>query len=257
MWKKFLFLNSREEKIKPLDFKYQHRASLRAKNLTIKINQRGQVIVVTPKNFSKKKLNKFLREKQSWIKKKLKQIKAARTKISQQELMIFGKKYQKKVEFNQKRASGFFIKGQDIILNLINQTALEKDQLKASSDLHLKYFQKTINQKRLNRFLKNTAEKYIIPRTHQLAKKMAIRFKRISLREQKTRWGSCSSKGNLNFNWRLIHYSPEIIDYVIIHELAHRKEMNHSRKFWQLVAKYDPEYPKHRGFLKRHGVNLD
>ena len=83
---------------------------------------------------------------------------------------------------------------------------------------------------------------------------MDINFNSITLREQKTRWGSCSSKGNLNFNWRLVHYRPEIIDYVIIHELAHRTHMNHSAKFWQLVEKYDPEYRKHRGFLKRHGM---
>jgi predicted metal-dependent hydrolase len=108
----------------------------------------------------------------------------------------------------------------------------------------------------LNRFLKSTASHYIIPRTHQLAEKVGVSIGLISLKQQKTRWGSCSSRGNLNFNWRLVHYQPAIIDYVIVHELAHRLEMNHSAAFWKIVAKYDPEYAKHRGWLKRQGMSL-
>ena len=103
----------------------------------------------------------------------------------------------------------------------------------------------------LQRFLVGVATKYVVTRTQQLAKVMGIKYGRISIREQRSRWGSCSSRGNLNFNWRLVHFPTEIIDYVIIHELAHRLEMNHSAKFWQIVAKYDPAHRIHRGHLKR------
>lgn len=106
-------------------------------------------------------------------------------------------------------------------------------------------------KQQLQQFLKGTAEKYITPRTHELAKKMTITFNRLSYKAQKTRWGSCSSLGNINFNWRLIYFTPEVIDYVIIHELAHRQHMNHSDAFWNVVKIYDPEYRKHRGTLKR------
>ena len=85
---------------------------------------------------------------------------------------------------------------------------------------------------------------------------MQTSYNKITLRRQKTRWGSCSSKKNLNFNWQLVYFEPKIIDYVIIHELAHLTHMNHSKNFWQLVEKYDPEYKKHVGWLKRNGLNL-
>lgn len=85
------------------------------------------------------------------------------------------------------------------------------------------------------------------------AQKMQIDYGRVSIRDQKTRWGSCSSKGNLNFNWRLLMMPEEIMDYVIVHELAHRREMNHSPRFWQIVEKYIPDYQKRLQWLKANG----
>ena len=76
---------------------------------------------------------------------------------------------------------------------------------------------------------------------------------RISIRSAKTRWGSCSSEGNLNFHWKLVLMPPEVLDYVVVHELAHRKEMNHSRKFWAEVKNVLPDYDKRRKWLKEFG----
>jgi predicted metal-dependent hydrolase len=112
------------------------------------------------------------------------------------------------------------------------------------------------HEQALERFLKSSAETYVITRTAQLAEKMNTAYGRVTMREQSSRWGSCSSAGNLNFNWRLVHATPKIIDYVIIHELAHRTHMDHSKRFWDLVALYDPDYQLHRGWLKRQGHSL-
>jgi hypothetical protein len=84
---------------------------------------------------------------------------------------------------------------------------------------------------------------------------MGITYGRISVRDQKTRWGSCSSKGNLNFNYRLYYMPQHLMDYVIIHELSHRKQMNHSKLFWAEVQKYCPNYKKCVNELKNVFAN--
>lgn len=82
---------------------------------------------------------------------------------------------------------------------------------------------------------------------------MRVTYGRISIREQKTRWGSCSSRKNLNFNYKLAYMPQEIMDYVVVHELAHLQHMNHSQEFWQLVEQYIPDYKERRKWLKEHG----
>lgn len=147
--------------------------------------------------------------------------------------------------------------GQAYVLEKINSVEHPYGVFIKDRTLVVNRFGASVSFKNLyERFLKNTASKYIIPRTHYLGQKMKLEFGQISLKQQKTRWGSCSSKRNLNFNWRLVHFSPQIIDYVIIHELSHLVHMNHSRNFWQLVSRYDPEYTKHRGFLRRVEIDL-
>jgi predicted metal-dependent hydrolase len=87
--------------------------------------------------------------------------------------------------------------------------------------------------------------------------KMVVDYNKIHLKGQKTLWGSCSRKRNLNFNWRLIMTPESVIDYVVVHELSHLKEMNHTKKFWQVVAGYCPEWQQHRKWLKEHTVELN
>ena len=88
------------------------------------------------------------------------------------------------------------------------------------------------------------------------ARLMGISYGRITIREQKTRWGSCSGRGNLNFNWKLTLMPPEILDYVVVHELAHRKEMNHSKDFWKIVEQVLPDYQKRRKRLKELAMEI-
>ena len=80
---------------------------------------------------------------------------------------------------------------------------------------------------------------------------MVVTWGRITIRNQKTRWGSCSSKGNLNFNYQLYYMKEDLLDYVIVHELAHRRHMNHSLEFWQEVERYYPDYRECRKRLKK------
>ena len=94
------------------------------------------------------------------------------------------------------------------------------------------------------------AKKLIPERVAYFAKQMGVTYGRITIREQKTRWGSCSSKGNLNFNWKLVLFESELLDYVVVHELAHRIEMNHSANFWTIVESVLPDYKERRKRLR-------
>ena len=93
-------------------------------------------------------------------------------------------------------------------------------------------------------------------KTEYYARIMGVTYGRISIREQKTRWGSCSSAGNLNYNWRLIFAPEEIVDYIVVHELAHRLEMNHSKAFYNIVESVLPDYRKAQKWLRENGGSL-
>ena len=85
---------------------------------------------------------------------------------------------------------------------------------------------------------------------------VGVDYGRVTIRNQKTRWGSCSSKGNLNFNIALMRAPIEVLDYVVVHELCHRKHMNHSKDFWNEVARVIPDYKTYEKWLKDHGKML-
>ncbi len=97
----------------------------------------------------------------------------------------------------------------------------------------------------------------VIPkRVEYYAKIIGVTYGRITIRNQVSRWGSCSAKGNLNFNCLLMLCPLDVIDYVVVHELCHLKEMNHSKNFWNLVVSFCPEYKQHKKWLKEYGNEL-
>ena len=104
--------------------------------------------------------------------------------------------------------------------------------------------------------LAEQAMKVIPERVAYYAKQIGVTYGRITIRNQKTRWGSCSSKGNLNFNCLLMLTPPEVIDSVVVHELCHRKEMNHSKKFYEEIYRVYPEYDKWNRWLKENGPQI-
>jgi predicted metal-dependent hydrolase len=104
--------------------------------------------------------------------------------------------------------------------------------------------------------LADKALKVIPERAAYYAPVVGVKYGKISIRNQKTRWGSCSSKGNLNFNCLLMLTPPDVIDYVVVHELCHLKEPNHSARFWSEVARVLPDYNSSKEWLKINGSGL-
>jgi predicted metal-dependent hydrolase len=213
--------------VNDVEFPYQIRFSKKAKYLQLRINHSNSLELVIPKRYSLKDGEKFINDKIDWI-----------------------KKYSGKL--TQKDEKYFFL-GEEIKILQIYDLFVKRPQIKfVKKVLRIKIPNGSnyeLNELYLA-FLKRQTKKYLIERVNYLANKFNLNVSKISIRGQKTRWGSCSSSGKLSFNFKLMKFRKDVIDYVIIHELCHLKEMNHSKKFWKLVESYCPNYKTLRRELK-------
>jgi predicted metal-dependent hydrolase len=110
--------------------------------------------------------------------------------------------------------------------------------------------------RRVRDYLKKEAKRELERATKNAAQSLGVTFQRVSIRDQASRWGSCSTTGVLSYSWRLILAPPFVLDYLAAHEVAHLVEMNHSRRFWRLVERIDPEFRKAKAWLDAHGTDL-
>jgi predicted metal-dependent hydrolase len=108
----------------------------------------------------------------------------------------------------------------------------------------------------VERWLRRAAREEITPRAHRAAAALGAQVTRVSIRDQRTRWGSCSSRGALSFSWRLVLAPEEVLDYVVWHEACHLREMSHSPRFWALVADHCPDYEGPRRWLRVNAAAL-
>lgn len=132
---------------------------------------------------------------------------------------------------------------------------LEKHLRKREVEKNLLQEEGSFTEEEIRKLVK--LAKTVIPqKVAYYARLMGVTYGRITIRRQKTRWGSCSREGNLNFNCLLVMTPPEVLDYVVVHELSHRIEMNHSQRFWKVVEKVMPNYRIQRKWLKEHGNRL-
>lgn len=140
------------------------------------------------------------------------------------------------------------------------ELVVESRQKHSLTDDEIRLRQSTVEQSSveqvLESFYRNRAREHFTDRADHFAERMNVEYENLELRNQRTRWGSCSTEGTLSLNWRLIMAPPEVVDYLIIHELAHLSEQHHGREFWQFVGEYDPEYKKHAEWLDQNSAKL-
>ena len=142
-----------------------------------------------------------------------------------------------------------FVQEKDDWIHALLQQMAEKKRLREQ------YREQALSKEELQE-LATQAMKLIPQKVHYYAQIIGVTYGRITIRNQRTRWGSCSGKGNLNFNSLLLLMPEEVLDYVVVHELCHRKEMNHSARFWEEVEKILPDYRQRRKWLKDNGGRI-
>ena len=128
----------------------------------------------------------------------------------------------------------------------------QRDRIAARSEENMSPAQRQALRKRYI----TAAHTYFPQRCAYYAGLLGVTYGKIRIAEQKTRWGSCSTSGTLSFNWKLMLAPPRVLDYVVVHELCHLIEMNHSKRFWSLVESVMPEYKEYRKWLKENGDTL-
>ncbi|MEO5931819.1 MAG: SprT family zinc-dependent metalloprotease [Candidatus Kapaibacterium sp.] len=106
-------------------------------------------------------------------------------------------------------------------------------------------------------WIRDEAQRIINREAERLAPLIGVHYNQLTVRDQKTKWGSCSKKGNLSFNWRLVLFPPKVIRYIVIHELCHLRHFNHSQRFWGLVEHHDPAFEDSIQWLKHHGMRME
>lgn len=203
------------------------------KTIALQIDENAQLIVRAPYNVSQRRINRFIEEKRRWIiKTKQKAIQKNKEVIKNQEfrdgrkVLLLGSEY--KMRLNGK----------------IDAIGIEANYLEFP-------FKHIVDaEEYLAGWYKKKAKEIIIPRVEQYAEALKLKYNKIGITSAKKRWGSCNTKGNINFAYRLVMAPPSIIDYVIVHELMHLKELNHSAKFWVLVETAIPDYKARRKWLK-------
>ncbi len=207
---------------------YRIKHSRKAKYLRLQINPSTGLEVVVPRGCKTEEAEKFIYKKREWILKHLKT-------VSEKDAYTYSGE---KIEITQKYV--LFLTRHRVNLHK-NILAIESPS-GSSDDISVIY----------NNWLRHRAKSYLPQRTEILASKYGFVIREVRIRNQKTRWGSCSAFGSISLNYRLMKYRFELIDYVIIHELCHLKEMNHSVKFWKLVEKIVPNYKLLKRELRSH-----
>lgn len=205
------------------------------KTISLKIKENGTLEIRAPFKTSKSKINEFIYSKERWINKHLPRIKA---------------NYEKKRNFSLDFGDYVEVKGEKTLICSIKGSVGKYENKKF-------LIPETYNSDEIKIIIielyKEIAKRYIIERVNFFKKKMDVSPTGIRITSAKTRWGSCSSKNSINFSWRLIMGNEKIIDYVIVHELAHIKEHNHSPSFWKIVESIFPDYKKRRKELNDLG----
>jgi predicted metal-dependent hydrolase len=209
----------------------------RARRYLLGLLPDGAARLVIPRRGSKAEGIRFLERSEAWL---LKRVEQWRSRSHARQPWVEG--------------SRFLFRGEEVVLRM--EKVDDGLRLSFSDQVILVPHARPDYREVVLRHLRKMAERELPVRTRELALLHGIVVHRVSVRAQKTRWGSCSARGTISLNWRLIQAPAHVVDYLIIHELMHRREMNHSKRYWKLVAEACPGYRHAEQWLKSSRLEL-
>jgi predicted metal-dependent hydrolase len=207
------------------------------KTLAILVKHDGSVIVRAPMKTPEKAVWKFVEQHSAWIEKKKAEVLSAD--------VVLPKQYEP--------GETFLFLGESYPLDIAKH---QRQPLLLDGTFKLSEAASARAEKVLEHWYRQQARRIIQERVEFYAKQYGFQYQGIKINSARTRWGSCSRKGSLNFSWRLIMAPPEQVDYVVVHELSHTVHHNHSKRFWKKVETILPDYKERQKWLKKHGPRL-
>jgi len=221
---------------------YTVRVSPRAKNIIIKLIPDKGIEVVLPKGVNRKDVPYFLKKRQEWIERNIRKLKLKGLSLTPPELVLpdeicfpaSGKTYLISRVKNRKPSLSM---RRNVDKLLISGSKWSQEQ-----ELEL-----------LTRFVRSEARAFLVPELRKLSAELNLPFNKVFIRAQRKRWGSCSAKGNINLNMKLMFLPYRLVRYVLIHELCHTVHLNHSAKYWRLVKMVEPDVEKLEKELSESG----
>jgi predicted metal-dependent hydrolase len=214
------------------DLPYRVRRSDRARRVRVSVDARGKVEVVLPRRSPERAAAAAVVELRPWIERRLADARAARDAVAARGAAVpyLGTELALHPESGRTRVH----RRGDVLL------VPGDDRAPAA----------------LERWYRRAAHREVAPRLDAAAAALGTRYEKLTIRNQRTRWGSCSTTGAMSFNWRLLLAPEAVLDYVVWHEACHLLVMDHSPDFWALVRRHCPAYENHRRWLRRHGATL-
>ncbi|MFA9377692.1 MAG: M48 family metallopeptidase [Lachnotalea sp.] len=215
------------------------------KTTTISILPTKEVIVKAPIYLSDKEIKNMVKQKAKWIISKLGEI--PEDFISKQE-----RKYQD--------GERFLYRGKEYKLKIIEDSKIENIQVQLKQNeivILMNKIKIQVIPSLLELWYKEKARELVYERIKYYSPFINRKIQNVRIKNQKKRWGSCSSLGNLNFNWRIIMMPDDMFDYIIVHEMCHLKHLNHSKDYWNCVGEILPDYKEREKWIKKNGMNIE
>ena len=206
------------------------------KTLSVSIDCFGRITVRAPMRCSTERIFSFLQEKENWILRKKAERAGAGMALPPENLDGYT----------------FLLLGKPCTIRLTDGNKIVFDNEHA-----LLYLPSENAKTRMQKWLKENAKRIFTDVTARFAKEMQTTYRKVNISSARSRWGSCSADNSIRYTFRLLYAEKSLIEYVVLHELAHTKHKNHSPRFWAEVEKYAPDYKQRRKQLKAHGIFME